>query len=229
MMDSPTYRILLIEDDESLAVAVAGLMKDAGYGVDVCEDGPAGAKSALSGDYDLVILDLMLPRRNGFSVCSDIRAAGITIPIVVLTAKDGELDEIECLELGADDFIRKPFDSTVLLARVNALMRRHGRGESRVLVVGAVSLDPVRRRVAAPGVEATLTPREFRLLEYLMERSDRVIHKSELLEQIWGEDFEGDPNVVEVYIGYLRRKLETPTQGLIRTVRGVGYQFTSPR
>ncbi len=204
-------------------------MSDADYAVDVCEDGPSGSKAALSGDYELVILDLMLPRRNGFSVCSDIREAGLSVPIVVLTAKNGDLDEVECLELGADDFVRKPFDSTVLLARVNALMRRHGRGESRILSVGPVTLDPVRRRVTANNVEATLTPREFRLLEYLMERAEHVVQKSELLEQIWGTDFEGDPNVVEVYIGYLRRKLETPTQGLIRTVRGVGYQFTIAR
>ena len=204
-------------------------MSDADYAVDVCEDGPSGSKAALSGDYELVILDLMLPRRNGFSVCSDIREAGLSVPIVVLTAKNGDLDEVECLELGADDFVRKPFDSTVLLARVNALMRRHGRGESRILSVGPVTLDPVRRRVTANNVEATLTPREFRLLEYLMERAEHVVQKSELLEQIWGTDFEGDPNVVEGYIGYLRRKLETPTQGLIRTVRGVGYQFTIAR
>ncbi len=228
-MSSSRLRVLLIEDDECLASAVAGLLSDADYAVDVCEDGPSGSKAALSGDYELVILDLMLPRRNGFSVCSDIREAGLSVPIVVLTAKNGDLDEVECLELGADDFVRKPFDSTVLLARVNALMRRHGRGESRILSVGPVTLDPVRRRVTANNVEATLTPREFRLLEYLMERAEHVVQKSELLEQIWGTDFEGDPNVVEVYIGYLRRKLETPTQGLIRTVRGVGYQFTIAR
>lgn len=226
---SSLRRVLLIEDDESLATAVAGLLVDAGYDIEVCLDGPSGSRSALTGTFDLVILDLMLPRRNGFSVCSDIRDAGLTVPIVVLTAKNGDLDKVECLELGADDFVRKPFDSTVLVARVNALMRRHDRGESHSLVVGPVALDPVRRRVSALGVEATLTPREFRLLEYLMERPELVVHKSELLEQIWGADFEGDPNVVEVYIGYLRRKLATSTQGLIRTVRGVGYQFTTAR
>lgn len=222
-------RLLLVEDDESLATATAGVLSDAGFSVALRYDGPTGAEAALNGDFELVILDLMLPRRNGFSVCSDIREAGLSVPILVLTAKNGDLDEVESLDLGADDFLRKPFDTGILVARVNALLRRHDRGQNRLIVVGQVSLDPIRRQVSSHGVEATLTPREFRLLEFLMERPDQVVTKTELVDMIWGLDFEGDPNVVEVYIGYLRRKLHTTSHVAIRTVRGVGYQFTSER
>ena len=146
----------------------------------------------------------------------------------MLTAKNGELDEIEGLEVGADDFLRKPFEWSILLARINALLRRFERGQSRKIVVDDVVLDTISRQVTAAGVEARLTSREFRVLEFLMENVERVLTKNEILDAVWGVDFDGDPNVVEVYVGYLRRKLDTRgTPSRIKTMRGVGYVFSS--
>jgi DNA-binding response OmpR family regulator len=146
----------------------------------------------------------------------------------MLTAKNGDLDEIEGLEVGADDFLRKPFEWPILLARINALLRRFERGQSRKVVVGDVVLDTISRQVSAAGVEAKLTSREFRVLEYLMESVDRTVTKAEILDAVWGPDFDGDPNVVEVYVGYLRRKLDVKgAASRIKTIRGVGYVFSS--
>jgi DNA-binding response OmpR family regulator len=146
----------------------------------------------------------------------------------MLTAKNGDLDEIEGLEVGADDFLRKPFEWSILLARINALLRRSERGQSRKIMVGDVVLDTISRQVSSAGVEAKLTSREFRVLEYLMENVDRTVTKKEILDVVWGPDFDGDPNVVEVYVGYLRRKLDNKvTVSRIKTVRGVGYVFSS--
>jgi two-component system OmpR family response regulator len=170
------------------------------------------------------VLDLMLPKRNGFSVCQDLRAAGVDTPLLMLTAKDGEWDEVEGLEVGADDFMHKPFENSILIAHLHALLRRHDRGRPQRLVVGPISLDPLRRAVVAYGRDVTLTPREFALLEFLMERVDESLAKSEILAAVWGSGFDGDPNIVEVYIGYLRRKIDLkPYESVIRTVRGVGY------
>jgi DNA-binding response OmpR family regulator len=161
-------------------------------------------------------------------VCLEIREAGIHTPLLMLTAKNGDLDEIEGLEVGADDFLRKPFEWPILLARINALLRRFERGQSRKVIVGDVVLDTISRQVAASGIEAKLTSREFRVLEYLMESVDRTVTKTEILEVVWGPDFDGDPNVVEVYVGYLRRKIDPKgAPSRIKTIRGVGYVFSS--
>jgi DNA-binding response OmpR family regulator len=143
---------------------------------------------------------------------------------MILTAKDGELDEVEGLEVGADDYLHKPFENSILLARIHALLRRHERGRPKPLAIGAVELDPLRRTVVSFGRDVSLTPREFTLLEYLMGHPDETLAKSEILQAVWGSGFEGDPNIVEVYVGYLRRKIDlAPHQSMIRTVRGVGY------
>ena len=227
MTDSPR-RVLVVEDDEALAQAIADLLGDEGFIVEQRHDGQAGLSAALETPFDIIVLDLMLPKRNGFSVCVDIREAGIQTPLLMLTAKNGDLDEIEGLEVGADDFLRKPFEWSILLARINALLRRFERGQSRKIVVGDVVLDTISRQITAAGVEAKLTSREFRVVEYLMENVDRTVTKAEILDVVWGVDFDGDPNVVEVYVGYLRRKLDIKGAiSRIRTIRGVGYEFTS--
>jgi DNA-binding response OmpR family regulator len=227
MSDAPR-RVLVVEDDADLAQAIADLLGDEGFDVEQRHDGQSGLTAALEMPFDIIVLDLMLPKRNGFSVCLEIREAGIHTPLLMLTAKNGDLDEIEGLEVGADDFLRKPFEWSILLARINALMRRFERGQSRKVVVGDVVLDTISRQVSASGVEAKLTSREFRVLEFLMESVDRTVNKSEILDVVWGPDFDGDPNVVEVYVGYLRRKLDTKgTTSHIKTIRGVGYLFSS--
>lgn len=227
MSDAPR-RVLVVEDDADLAQAIADLLGDEGFDVEQRHDGQAGLAAALENPFDIIVLDLMLPKRNGFSVCLAIREAGIHTPLLMLTAKYGDLDEIEGLEVGADDFLRKPFEWPILLARINALLRRFARGQSRQIVVGDVVLDTISRQVSASGVEAKLTSREFRVLEYLMESVDRTVTKAEILGVVWGPEFDGDPNVVEVYVGYLRRKLDTKgATSRIRTIRGVGYVFSS--
>jgi len=223
-MSGDRRRVLVIEDDHALARAVANLLEDDGFAVEQRHDGETGFAAGLEGDYDVIVLDLMLPKRNGFSVCADLRAAGVNTPLLMLTAKDGELDEVEGLDVGADDFLHKPFERSILIARIHALLRRQARGMPQHLVVGPVSLDPLHRHVVSSGQNVALTPREFALLEYLMTNAGESLAKSEILDAVWGVDFDGDPNIVEVYVGYLRRKIDlTGAPSIIRTVRGVGY------
>jgi two-component system, OmpR family, response regulator len=227
-MSGDRRRVLVIEDDHALARAVANLLEDDGFAVVQRHDGESGFAAGLGGDYDVIVLDLMLPKRNGFSVCADLRAAGVNTPLLMLTAKDGELDEVEGLEVGADDFLHKPFENSILVAHLHALLRRYDRGRPQPLIVGPISLDPLRRSVTAYGRDVTLTPREFALLEFLMARMNEPLAKSEILHAVWGATFDGDPNIVEVYIGYLRRKIDlAPYESVIRTVRGVGYTVRS--
>ncbi len=223
-MNEERRRVLVIEDDQDLSRAVADLLGDEGFDVVQRYDGESGFAEALSGDYQVIVLDIMLPRRNGFSVCQDLRSAGVETPLLMLTAKEGELDEVEGLEVGADDFLHKPFERSILIARINALLRRHERGRPLQLSVGAVTLDPMRRSVESAKRPVTLTPREFALLEYLMVHAGQALAKTQILDAVWGREFDGDPNIVEVYIGYLRRKIDNPPAlSIIRTVRGVGY------
>jgi two-component system OmpR family response regulator len=227
-MSDEQRRVLVIEDDHDLAHAVAALLGDEGFVVEQRHDGESGLAEAIANAYDVIVLDVMLPKRNGFNVCLDIRNAGVNTPLLMLTAKDGEMDEVEGLEVGADDFLRKPFERSILLARIQALLRRHDRERPQRLVVGAVSLDPLRRKVSSNDREATLTPREFALLEFLMTNAECQLAKNEILSAVWGSDFDGDPNIVEVYIGYLRRKIDVPGQpSIIRTLRGVGYMVSA--
>ncbi len=221
-------RILLVEDEAHLSQAVASGLRAEGFAVDVADNGTDGLAMARGGAYDLVILDILLPGTNGFLVCSRLRAAGIWTPILMLTAKVGELDEAEALDTGADDFLTKPFSFVVLLARIRALLRRGMRERPAVLAAGDLTLDPAEHRCRRGDTDIDLTPREFSLLEYLMRFAGEAVSKREILAHVWGEDFEGDPNIVEVYVGYLRRKIDQAFgRTSLETVRGVGYRLTT--
>ncbi|SPF05793.1 response regulator transcription factor [Streptomyces sp. MA5143a] len=217
-------RLLIVEDEKRLAVSLAKGLTAEGYAVDVVHDGAEGLHRASEGVYDLVILDIMLPGMNGYRVCAALRAAGHDVPILMLTAKDGEYDEAEGLDTGADDYLTKPFSYVVLVARVKALLRRRGPagGASPVLTVGDLRVDTAARRVFLADDEVTLTAKEFSVLEQLALRAGEVVSKADILEHVWDFAYDGDPNIVEVYISTLRRKLG-PT--LIKTVRGAGYRL----
>jgi two-component system OmpR family response regulator len=228
MADAPEARILIVEDEEALADGVARGLTAEGFEVTIAHDGLAGLEQARSEDIDAIVLDIMLPGMNGYKVCQTLRDEGVGTPILMLTAKDGEYDEAEALDTGADDFLSKPFSFVVLVARIRALLRRSADGRGQPLVIGDLTLDPISRTCHRGETLISLTTREYELLEALMRRPGQVVDKPDLLEKVWGEDFEGDPNVVEVYIGYLRRKLDRPFgRNDIRTVRGAGYRIGS--
>jgi DNA-binding response OmpR family regulator len=221
-------RVLVVEDEVHLADAIAEGLEAEGFDVDAVHDGLDGLWRAREGSYDVIVLDVLLPGMNGYRVCNTLRAEGIWTPILILTAKDGEWDEAEALDTGADDFLSKPFSFVVLLARLRALFRRGAPPRPAVLEVGPLRLDPGTRRLVRDDTEIRLTTREFAVLEFLMRRDGTVAAKSEILDHVWGIDFAGDPNVVEVYIGYLRRKIDQPFgSNLIRTVRGAGYHLVA--
>ena len=219
-------RVLLVEDEVALAEAIRdGLMAE-GFDVDAVHDGLDGLWRAREGSYDAIILDILLPGMNGYKVCQTLREEEVWTPILMLTAKDGEWDEAEALDTGADDFLSKPFSFVVLLARLRALFRRGAPPRPAVLEYGPLRLDPGTRMANHGDAEVALTAREFSLLEFLMRRDGSVASKSEILDHVWGIDFAGDPNVIEVYVGYLRRKLDQPFgTRLIRTERGAGYRL----
>ena len=222
----PTGKVLLVEDEAALADGVARGLKAEGFEVEIAYDGLTGLARAREDDIDVVVLDIMLPGMNGYKVCRTLREEGVGTPILMLTAKSGEYDEAEALDTGADDFLSKPFSFVVLLARLRALFRRGAPPRPAVLELGPLRLDPGTRRLERGDDVVKLTAREFALLEYLMRRDGNVASKAEILDHVWGMDFAGDPNVVEVYIGYLRRKIDQPYDShLIRTVRGAGYRL----
>ncbi|GAA2399717.1 response regulator transcription factor [Streptomyces glaucosporus] len=218
-------RVLIVEDEKRLALSLARGLTAEGFAVDVAHDGIDGLHRATEGPYDLIVLDIMLPGMNGYRVCSELRAAGDETPILMLTAKDGEYDEAEGLDTGADDYLTKPFSYVVLLARVRALLRRRTRGGASVLRVGELTVDPGARRVTLGGSEVALTAKEFAVLEYLAVRAGEVVSKAEVLEHVWDFAYEGDVNIVEVYVSALRRKLGPD---VIATVRGAGYRLVGP-
>lgn len=220
-------KVLLVEDDVKIASAVRRGLERESFVVDVANDGDVGLWQATEGTYDLIVLDLMLPGRSGFTVCRELRAAGDWTPILVLTAKDGEFDEAEALDTGADDYLTKPFSFPVLLARLRALQRRSTATASPVIEIGPVQIDESRRRVRRDGDEVDLTAREFDVLAHLARAEGRVLSKRDILAGVWEYDFDGDPNIVEVYIGRLRRKLGHGQRAIIETVRGAGYR-TAP-
>ncbi|MFH8408702.1 response regulator transcription factor [Streptomyces sp. NPDC018019] len=217
-------RLLIVEDEKRLALSLAGGLRAEGYAVDVVHDGLEGLHRAGEGTYDLVILDIMLPGMNGYRVCGALRAAGNDVPVLMLTAKDGEYDEAEGLDTGADDYLTKPFSYVVLVARVKALLRRRGRTALPVLRVGELRIDQGAHRVERDGAEVTLTAKEFAVLEQLALRAGEVVSKAEILEHVWDFAYEGDNNIVEVYVSALRRKLGAAA---IQTVRGAGYRLVS--
>ena len=219
-------RVLIVEDDQKLVSYLKKSLEAEGLLVDVAFDGNVALDKALAQSYDVITLDIMLPELNGYRVCQNLRSSGVSTPILMLTAKDGEYDEADALDVGADDFLRKPFSMVVLLARIRALARRGGAAAGKLLCVGDLRLDMASKRVERGGSRIELTPREYALLEYLMLRRGIALTKAQLLEHVWGARFMGSENVVEVYIGYLRKKLDgSGRTSLIETVRGVGYRM----
>lgn len=220
-------RALLVEDEVRLASYLKRGLEREGFAVDVAADGEEGLWLASNQAYDAIVLDIMLPKLNGYQVCVEIRKRGIWAPVLMLTAKDGDLDEAEALDSGADDFVRKPFSFVVLLARLRALTRRTSPPRPISLELGDLRLDPGARRAYIGSKEAVLTPTEFAVLEVLMRHPGQVVAKSTILDSCWDWAFEGDPNIVEVYIHHLRRKLGTSRRITLETVRGFGYRLDS--
>ncbi len=215
-------RLLVVEDETRLASALQRGLQAEGFAVDVAGDGPNGLELARHGGYDAMILDIMLPGLSGYRVVQALRAERNWVPVLMLSAKDGEYDQADGLDCGADDYLTKPFSYVVLLARLRALLRRGAPERPSVLQVGDLALDPARRRVTHAGDEITLTAREYALLEYLMRRPGEVVSKTELLDHVWDASIDTAPNAVEVYVGYLRRKLG---RDRLETVRGAGYRL----
>jgi len=220
-------RVLVVDDEVRLADALKVGLEAEGFSVDVAYDGTTGYSMAQTEPYDAIVLDILLPGMNGYRVCDELRKHDNWTPILMLTAKDGEYDEAEALDTGADDFLSKPFSYVVLVARLRALMRRGSSGRAPVLEVADLRLDPATRECRRGESAVDLTPREFSLLEVLMRRTGDVVAKQELLDLVWGVDAGVDPNVLEVYVGYLRRKIDHPFERTsLQTVRGVGYRLT---
>ncbi|GIF69971.1 DNA-binding response regulator [Asanoa ishikariensis] len=215
-------RVLVVDDEKRFAASLrAGLVAE-GFAVDLAHDGTDGLWLARENAYDAIVLDLMLPGLNGYQVCATLRAERDWTPIVMLTAKDGEWDQVEGLDTGADDYLTKPFSFPVLVARLRAVARRGARERPATLEVGDIRLDPAARRVWRAGVEVELTAREFALLAFLARRPGDVVSKRQILDGVWDVDFVGDPNIVEVYVGHLRNKVGREA---IQTLRGAGYRL----
>jgi two-component system OmpR family response regulator len=224
-------RVLVVEDEVNLAETLREGLRTEGFTVDVVHTGVDGLWAAVEhpyGAYDVIVLDLMLPGLNGYNVCRRLRERRIWTPVLVLTAKDGEYDQADALDLGADDYLTKPFSFVVLVARLRALVRRGAPPRPVVLAAGDLVLDPARRRVARAGAEVAVTPREFALLEFLMRHRGDVVSKAEILDNVWDANFDGDRNIVEVYVSYLRKKIDQPYgRAAIETVRGAGYRIAA--
>jgi DNA-binding response OmpR family regulator len=219
-------KLLMIEDDKRIATAVKRGLEGEGFAVEVVFDGVDGLWLAMEGTYDALIVDLMLPGRNGFEICAALREAGIWTPILVLTAKDGDLDEAEALDSGADDYVIKPFSFPVLVARLRALLRRTGGASPAPLEAGALRIDTARQQAWRGDTEIPLTTRQFQVLEFLLRRAGAVQSKNDILAGVWEYDFDGDPNIVEVYIRRLRMRIDEPFgRHAIETVRGSGYRL----
>lgn len=220
-------RILVIEDDRKIAGFLQRGLREEGYAVDVAYDGVEGATNAHVYDYDLLIIDIMLPGRNGYEIVRTLRRSGSAVPILMLTARDSTKDVVMGLDAGADDYMTKPFSLEELLARSRALLRRGGATRTELLVYAGVELDRIRHTATRDGTELHLTPKEFQLLEYFMLHPEEVVRRTELLEKVWDMHFDPMTNVVDVHVGNLRRKLSGEHGSpLIHTVRGVGYTLS---
>jgi len=219
-------RVLVVEDEVRLAETIRRGLVSEGFVVDVEHRGDDAFHTATSDEFDAIILDIMLPGKNGYELVRELRALGVWTPVLMLSAKDGEYDLADAFDLGADDYLVKPFSFVVLFARLRALVRRGAPERPAVLTVGEIELDPARHKVTRAGTELILTPREYSVLEFLMRNHDTVVSKGEIVRSVWDTNYDGDDNIVEVYAGYLRRKLGLPFSGhSIETVRGVGYRF----
>ena len=217
-------RVLLVEDEPMLAETITAGLRAEGFVVVAVADGVDGLWQATHEQFDVVVLDIMLPRLSGYEVLRKMRAAHIWTPVLMLTAKDGDYDQTDAFDLGADDYLTKPFSFMVLTARLRALIRRGAPQRPVVLTAGDISLDPARRTVHRGGQSVSLTPREFALLAYLLRHKDTVLTKTEILHNVWDSHYDGPDNVVEVYVGYLRRKIGSAA---ITTLRGAGYRLES--
>ncbi|MFJ6653492.1 response regulator transcription factor [Microbacterium sp. NPDC091313] len=221
-------RILVVDDEVRLADGVRRGLEAEGFAVDVAHNGTDGLWRARENRYDAIVLDLMMPGMSGWKVCEALRADGDWTPVLMLTAKDGDWDQVEAFESGADDFVTKPFSSVVLVARLRALIRRGAVARPQVLEAGDLRVDPGARRVWRGDTEVTVTSREFAVLEYLVRHRGQVLSKRDVIASVWDDDFDGDPNIVEVYVGHLRRKLDRPFgRSAIETVRGAGYRLAA--
>ncbi len=221
-------RLLIVEDEVRLASALQRGLTAEGFTVDVAHTGPDGLHAASETSYDAVLLDIMLPGLSGYRIIEQLRAAENWVPILMLTAKDGEYDEADALDLGADDYLTKPFSFVVLLARLRALLRRGVTPRPASLSAGDLVLDPSAHTVTRDGQPIDLTPREFSLLEFLLRRKGEAVSKADILHHVWDAHYDGDANVVEVYAGYLRRKIDTPFgRHSVQTVRGAGSRLAA--
>jgi two-component system OmpR family response regulator len=219
-------RVLVVEDEVGLAETLRHGLTANGFTVDVMHNGEDGLWAATENEYSAIVLDIMLPKLNGYRVVEEMRERGNWTPTLMLTAKDGDYDQTDAFDLGADDYLTKPFSFIVLIARLRALIRRGAPERPVVLAAGDLSLDPARRRVQRGDTLLTLTPREFGLLEYLMHHPGDVVTKGQILDAVWDPAFDGEPNIVEVYIRYLRRKIDVPFgRQAIQTARGQGYRL----
>jgi two-component system OmpR family response regulator len=219
-------RVLLVEDEQRLSATLSKGLRAEGFVVVAAENGVEGLHAATEDQFDVVVLDIMLPGHSGYEVLRRLRAQGVWTPVLMLTAKDGEYEQVDAFDLGADDYMTKPFAFNVLVARLRALVRRGAPERPVVLTAGTLSLDPGRRTVDREGTPIALTPREFGVLEYLMRNKDMVVTKSDVLRNVWDQFYDGPDNIVEVYVGYLRRKIDTPFGTTsIETLRGVGYRL----
>ncbi|HJR98373.1 MAG TPA: response regulator transcription factor [Actinomycetota bacterium] len=219
-------RLLVVEDERALAAGLKRGLEAEGFAADVALNGTDGLWMARENSYDAILLDILLPGMNGFEVCATLRKEENWTPILMLTAKEGDLDQAEALDLGADDYLTKPFSFVVLLAHLRALIRRGAPARPVVLEVGDLRFDPGSRRASRGETELDLTAREASILEYLMRHEDAVLSKNEILSNVWDYDFEGDLNIVEVYVGHLRNKIDRPFgRETLQTIRGAGYRL----
>ncbi|MBD2093395.1 response regulator transcription factor [Microcoleus sp. FACHB-1515] len=221
-------RVLVVEDDASISKFIHQGLSEAGYAVDVASNGREGVSYAIAADYDVIVLDVLLPELDGLSVLKDLRQRGLQTPVLLLTARDTVQDRVLGLDAGADDYLVKPFDFTELLARLRALLRRPPLQTDVLLQVGNLEMDTVQRMVKRGDRPIELSPREFSLLEYLMRHPNQVLSRTQIAQHVWSFDFYGDFKVIDVYIGYLRRKIDrNESSSLIQTVRGVGYRISA--
>jgi two-component system OmpR family response regulator len=221
-------RLLVVEDGVRLAEGLKRGLEAEGFAVDVALNGTDGLWLARENRYAAILLDIMLPGLNGYLVCRTLREEADWTPVLMLTAKNGEWDQVEALDTGADDYLTKPFSFAVLVARVRALIRRGSTPRPAVLEAGDLTLDPATREVRRADSAVELTAREFAVLEFLIRRAGQVVSKTEILEGVWDFDFDGDPNIVEVYIRHLRNKVDRPfARESIQTLRGAGYRLAA--